>query len=285
MNLEKVTIFNIKHLRRIFNINQNSYSLDDDFFYVYDRESFIYKFLLRKQLKLIKLGKNFIGYIWFSFSTQSGVYSIYGIDINDKYINLISNDIFNSLKFNVLTYECADTQKNNLLMENLNFKKTSASILMSIKTSKRNANDTNIKFVKFKKGQDERKRCIIQNNIFERKGRVPITIADIEEEQNSSYYIDGLAFFMIVDNICIGYGQIIMSHGVHTIVNFGIIKEYRKSGYGSKFIDFLVDYCFKKSIEKLNIRVEDTNIAAVNLYKNTGFIENFRISKWQCCNF
>ncbi|WP_244832908.1 GNAT family N-acetyltransferase [Clostridium sp. BJN0001] len=284
MNLEKVTLFNIRFLRRIFNENQNCYDLDGDFFDVYNEESFIYKFLLRKQVKLIKLSKSFIGYIWLSFSSKSGCYNIYGIDINENYINLINSKLLRSLKFNILNYECIDSKKNDLIMSHLEFSKINSSILMSIKTNPRETKNDKIEFVKLIKGQDEEKRCIIQNKIFDKKGRVPISVDDILEEENSSYYIDGLSFFIVSNHKHIGYGQIILSHGVHTIVNFGIIKEYRKSGYGKKFIDFLINYCFINSIDNLNIRVEDSNIPAIKLYKCAGFSKINGISKWSYSN-
>jgi hypothetical protein len=59
--LEKLSLFNIKHFRKLYNKNENAYICDKSFFDIYDEESFIIKYIIRKQIKLFKVKKKYVG--------------------------------------------------------------------------------------------------------------------------------------------------------------------------------------------------------------------------------
>ena len=55
ISLEKLTLFNIDDFRLLYNISHNSYICDNDFFEIYDDESFVVKYIIRNQVRLFKM--------------------------------------------------------------------------------------------------------------------------------------------------------------------------------------------------------------------------------------
>lgn len=169
------------------------------------------------------------------------------------------------------------------IIKKLKTKVTKKEILMDMKTTTfyKQANASDIIFKHFKEGEDEELRCKIQNSVFYDKNRIPLNINDISDEEYEDYYIAGFGVFICKnDGQAIGYGQIILSGGEHTIVNLGILEPYRHNGYGELLVKYLINLCYKNSIKDVYIRVERNNISALSLYKKIGFREYNPIISW-----
>ena len=84
VTVEKLSLFNIESFRKLYNKKYRSYICNKDFFTIYDKESFVIKYLLRKQVRLFKLKDKCIGYIWYEESSAEdcakNIYSIYILD-------------------------------------------------------------------------------------------------------------------------------------------------------------------------------------------------------------
>ena len=89
--LEKLSLFNIKDFRKLYNKNENAYICDKSFFDIYDEESFIIKYIIRKQIKLFKVKNEYVGYVWYEYPSDEGFSNIYAIYLKDEYINLLIN--------------------------------------------------------------------------------------------------------------------------------------------------------------------------------------------------
>lgn len=73
----------------------------------------------------------------------------------------------------------------------------------------------------------------------------------------------------------------IENRNMYTIVNFGIVTKYRGKGLGKIFLSKIVEAAKNYGIEDLFIRVDSTNIKALNLYKWIGFKEVNKILVWE----
>ena len=177
----------------------------------------------------------------------------------------------NNLKFDILA-------KSNIycILKQLKSNFTKRDIIMTMKTTcfdKQGSKDKVI-FKHFKEGHDEELRCTIQNSVFYDKNRIPLIAEDISSEENEDYYINNFGVFICESNgQAIGYGQIILSDGFYTIVNLGILDDYRQQGYGELLVKYLVEFCHNNSIKDIYIRVEKRNTRALSLYKKIGFNE------------
>ena len=85
----------------------------------------------------------------------------------------------------------------------------------------------------------------------------------------------------MINNSYIGYGQIIFNREMFTIVNFGIVNDFRGIGLGKLLLHEIILYAKKSGIKNLAIRVDCTNINAINLYKWIGFKEKYKIVIWE----
>jgi ribosomal protein S18 acetylase RimI-like enzyme len=138
-----------------------------------------------------------------------------------------------------------------------------------------------VRFRHFKEGEDEQLRCTIQNSVFAAEDRVPLVPEDISFEEYEDYYIKNFGVFIYNNNgQAIGYGQIILNRGLYTMVNIGVINNYRRQGYGELLVKYLVEFCYNNSIKNIYIRVERKNTKALSLYNKVGFRECKSIFTW-----
>ncbi|MCE5219722.1 MAG: GNAT family N-acetyltransferase [Clostridium sp.] len=280
---EKLSLFNIEHFRKLYNKNENAYICDKSFFDIYDEESFIMKYIIRKQIKLFKVKNEYVGYIWYECPSNQGFSNIYAIYLKDEYIELLNSKILSFFNINNFKFDMSANSKASRIMKKLNFNVNSKNILMKMKTINFNNkfNENKVIFKHFKEGQDEELRCKIQNLVFNEKNRIPITVGDICCEQNEEYYIKNFGVFICKDNgQAMGYGQIIFNKGTYTIVNLGILSEYRNQGYGEMLVKYLIELCFKNSIQNVYIRVDKNNHKALSLYNKIGFREYESFITW-----
>lgn len=273
--LEKLSLMNIDSFRQIYDKSEDSYVCEKSFFEIYDHESFIVKFIIRKQIKLLRYDEKLIGYIWHEYPISNKFTRIYAFSIDEKYIDMLETDTFKIMNKTQLIYDIIQNYKHDKLMEKLNFNLKSQIILMNLNLSnfkiKTISNLGNLSFKHFKCGKDELLRCDTQNAIFEEDKRVLLTVEDIKEEEKEDYFLEDYSVFLNLDDETIGYGQVILYKGKYTVVNFGIKEEYRGYGYGEKLITYLLNFCKINKLSEIYIRVEKSNIGAVALYRKVGF--------------
>ncbi|NRY05816.1 hypothetical protein [Clostridium beijerinckii] len=169
--LEKLSLFNMNHFRRLYNRSEDAYSCDKSFFEIYDDESFIVKYIIRKQIRLFRVNSEYVGYIWYEYPSYNGFSNIYSIYLKDEYIHLINSKILSFFNASAFKFDMLANSKASFIMKKLNFDVNSNNILMKIRTRniKNNFYENRVFFKHFKEGQDEELRCRIQNSVLMKK--------------------------------------------------------------------------------------------------------------------
>jgi ribosomal protein S18 acetylase RimI-like enzyme len=281
--LEKLSLFNIDYFRKLYDRSEDAYICDKSFFEIYDEESFIIKYIIRKQIKLFKVKNEYVGYIWYENPSSEYFSNIYAIYLKDEYIDLLNSKILSFFNISAFKFDMLASSKAYSIMKKLNFNMNSNSILMKMKSVNYSNElyDKRIFFRHFKQGQDEELRCNIQNSVFNEKSRIPLAVEDIVREEEEYYYIDNFGVFICNnDGQAIGYGQIIFNKGLHTIVNLGILSAYREQGYGELLVKYLINLSYANSIKNIYLRVERSNVKALALYNKIGFKEYQSFVTW-----
>ncbi|WP_297423778.1 N-acetyltransferase [Clostridium sp.] len=281
--LEKLSLFNINHLRKLYNRNEDAYICGRSFFEIYDEESFLIKYVIRKQIKLFKVDNEYVGYIWYENPCERGYSTIYSIYLKDEYVELLTSKVLSFFNTKNFKFEMMDNSRSSKIMQKLKFNINSKNILMhlNLKDHKYKRAGSGIFFRHFKEGEDEELRCKIQNSVFNEKNRIPLTVEDVYNEEKEEYYINNFGVFICnKEGRAVGYGQIIFSKGLYTIVNLGILGEYRQQGFGEMLVNYLIEFCHKNSIKDVYIRVDRNNFKALSLYKKIGFKEYQSFVTW-----
>ncbi|WP_297714498.1 GNAT family N-acetyltransferase [Clostridium sp.] len=307
--LERLSSHNFENFKTLNLERFSKENYDKNFFEYYENEKFFLKIFLKKFVKLFIYNKKVIGYIWYEVPVEIPV-RVWSLYVKEEYLDLLSPNILNNFNNTILSYETCDDKTNNEMLSKLGFKKVKPSILMSmnledynktqkinnlISSLKNNINllktinllyNYNIKEVKISiekviLNRDEELRCKLQNSIFSASTRVPLEVEDIESDIEQEYYIKDLSLFIKVDNIAIGYGQIIYNRDMYTVVNFGILNEFRHYGFGKILLNHLIQAAKNMNIYDLYIRVEETNYNALKLYNWIGFTPKSIINRWE----
>jgi len=72
---------------------------------------------------------------------------------------------------------------------------------------------------------------------------------------------------------CLG-GNLIKTKHIGTIVGFGVLPEFTKSGVGTALMNKLVNWAKKESlIERLEVSLYSDNYKVLKLYKKLGFVQ------------
>jgi len=249
-------------------------NLNRDFFAFYNDLNFIQKHFIKRSVKLLKSNGTYTGYIWIN-NDSDNYYKIESINANEN-INLAQNLrtlIRSFAKKNIFFYECEKNDFNYKILKDLGFMKKQGAIEMC--SMLENNFDfkipESISIKKFKSNLDERKRCYLQNKIFKTDDRIPLSVQDIYFDESQEYYFEDGSYFIKLGNQEIGYGQLIMNNYVPTIVNFGILDEFRGHGYGKAFIKFFLRLAADKNLDNVFIKVDYSNKIAFNLYSSVGF--------------
>ena len=298
--LEKLTVDNMENFKKLYCENFKLKSYNKDFFKCYENQNFLVKFLYRKYIKLIKYNNIYIGYIWYENSYDNYV-KVWALYIDPKYKEKLNINILSFFNNNYLAYEEIEREENDLILKTLGFVKNGYTILLSMNTKdfdyktnnyilnynreklmiKLLSNNIDFSFRKFIKGKDEKLRCELQNDIFNKWNRMPLNVGDIYADMAQDYYLDEFSFLGVLNKIPIGYGQIIFNRNMYTIVNFGIISNFRSLGLGRIFLNEIINSAKVNKINDLYIRVDSENIAAINLYKSIGFKEETKVILWE----
>ncbi|HBJ1648886.1 MULTISPECIES: N-acetyltransferase [Clostridium] len=278
--IEKLSLKNLNYFKTLQEEANDKYINNKDFFELYNDKSFITKYIKRREIKLFKYNNKYIGYLWMQYPL-SDVIKILSLYVSDYYINFMSKELTNVFKNKTLNFDVVDSNITYDIMTKLNFTRIRSTSLMKMRTSNCSFNfNKDVNFKVFTKKEDENLRCFIQNSVFKDNDRIPLVPYDIKLEEEEDYYINDLCVFIMIGNIAIGYGQVISNKDIYTIVNVGILEEYRKNGYGKMLIQYLIYLCYKKHISQITINVDVNNYKALNLYKKIGFSEYGKISTW-----
>ncbi|MCS6105305.1 GNAT family N-acetyltransferase [Clostridium botulinum] len=278
--IEKLSLKNLNYFKTLQEEANDKYINNKDFFELYNDKSFITKYIKRREIKLFKYNNKYIGYLWMKYPL-SDVIKILSLYVSDYYINFMSKELTNVFKNKTLNFDVVDSNITYDIMTKLNFTRIRSTSLMKMRTSNCSFNfNKDVNFKVFTKKEDENLRCFIQNSVFKDNDRIPLVPYDIKLEEEEDYYINDLCVFIMIGNIAIGYGQVISNKDIYTIVNVGILEEYRKNGYGKMLIQYLIYICYKKHISQITINVDVNNYKALNLYKKIGFNEYGKISTW-----
>lgn len=307
--LERLSSNNFENFKTLNLERFSKENYDKNFFEYYENEKFFLKVFLKKFVKLFTYNKTVIGFIWYEVPVEIPV-RVWSLYIKPEYLNLISSKTLSSFNNTVLSYETLDDEIANETLLRLGFKKVRPSILMDMDLSNyskekevnilitslkynnellqklnllynANMKEIKISIEKVALKKDEELRCKLQNSIFSSSTRIPLEIEDIESDIEQDYYIEDLSLFIKVNNISIGYGQIIYNKDMYTVVNFGILKDFRGYGFGKILLNYLIKKAKDSKIDKLFIRVEESNYKALKLYNWIGFSPKTIINIWE----
>lgn len=78
-------------------------------------------------------------------------------------------------------------------------------------------------------------------------------------------------YVLTQDGTPIGQTQLTFMDDMAYISGFGILPEYRRQGYGLKFLQRLEQLLAARSVTKLTLQVSDQNKTALSLYRKDGF--------------
>ncbi|WP_315081278.1 GNAT family N-acetyltransferase [uncultured Clostridium sp.] len=278
--IEKLSLKNLKYFKTLQEEANDKYINNKDFFELYNEQSFVVKYMKRKEIKLFKYENKYIGYLWMQYPLAE-VIKILSLYVSDYYIDFVSKELINTFKNKTLNFDVVDSNITYDIMTKLNFSPIRATSLMKMRTSNCKFDfKKNINFKIFTQREDESLRCFIQNSVFRDNDRIPLVPYDIKLEEEEDYYINDLCVFIMIGNVAIGYGQVISKKDLYTIVNVGILDDYRKKGYGEILIKYLIYLCYKRHVSHVTINVDVNNYKALNLYKKIGFEEYGKITTW-----
>lgn len=72
----------------------------------------------------------------------------------------------------------------------------------------------------------------------------------------------------------VGYIGVWNICGAADIIDVAVLKEFRRLGIGSMLISKMTKICREKDVFEINLEVRVSNLAARELYKKSGFVEN-----------
>lgn len=232
------------------------------------------KILLGKNIKYIKSGKDYIGFMWFS-KLQHQCYKIHCIKVIPQFNDYVYYKelfkLFNS-SANILISDNNNLQRDLLI--NMGFQVTKTIVEMKLSLNNifiEENNDEEISFRLLEDGKDEQSRCFIQNKVFNSLNRQAIDEEDIQYEKLQKHYIHEGCVFISKNGVDIGYGQLIYKDSKMYIANFGILPGYRGAGYGKKLLVHLLTIATKHKVHHIYLRCDEENKDALRLYTSQGF--------------
>lgn len=278
---DKLNKDNFENFYILLNERKELIPYQPDFYEYYKNKTIFQRFFIKKLVRLLVYNNEYIGYVWFdSYSRKSA--RIKDMYVKPEYIKYVNSNTFKIIKSNIIICETFESDYSVELCRALDLDRYKNTELMILRNADNNSYTykTDAIFRPYIIKRDQKLRKNIQNKIFNSDGREPITTADIAYEEEQEYFIYDLCCFIKAQNNEIGYGQIIISRGTYSIVNLGIIENYRNKGYGHDLVIKLIELANKKGITELFIRVEESNNIAKKLYESLGFNEVGKISNW-----
>lgn len=91
-----------------------------------------------------------------------------------------------------------------------------------------------------------------------------LNISDSPFRKRIGYYID---------DVIVGYLIYDLLYDRVEIVNIYVLDKYRNNKIGTLLLKYLVDLCEKNNIINITLEVKVSNVYALNLYNNFGFVK------------
>lgn len=266
----------IRDIIKLKKLNTNKYNGKYSFFSEYKGN--IITYVIKNKCLFIRNNEKIKGIILIRDDIKE-VYFIPGSDKSISFFNLIYI-LKNRLKLLGYTLQINHRNLNTEIYKKYFSVDISKNIKLMHRGLKSKGNiivpmdNKNVDICNMKIGQDELKRVYLQNKIFQdNEGRKSLTVEEVIYEENGSRFLKDLCFFLVVDDVQCGYGQIILSNNRFMLVNFGIISEYRGKGLSKYFLSSIINLCRNHGIRELYLSVDNNNIKAINLYNKLGFKE------------
>ncbi len=254
-------------------------SLNEDFLGIYSRSSLFNKIQYKAGARLLFKENEPIVFIW--CETRNGISKIRSIIPFEGFYDLSYQDLLEVipsftnalpiyLEISKFEYEMNGPDDHERILEIMGFQHNRGIITMQLDLSNLKESKEHIKIKHFKV-DDVKKRVELQNKIFHSKYRIPINSTDILLEISKKSYLPNFAFFCLLDEEYIGFGQITKSKTKYYLVNFGIIPEYRGKGLSKLFLHEILNAVKKEAIQRLYLDVSSNNEPAVKIYRDAGF--------------
>ncbi|GIM30644.1 N-acetyltransferase [Clostridium polyendosporum] len=272
----------LKDIKKL-SVNSKRFSiLNENFYNHFTSLSIVKKIFIGSKVKLFTYNKSIIGYMWYE-EMYNKAYIIRDLVVNSDYEYNVKLSLKDYFKKALFIYECINEKNNNKVLVSLGFNERNETYLL-VKENICNESEIDIEGVCFEcfiRNKHEYIRCDLQNSIFEAETRVPLSVEDIFFDEIQEYYLDDCSILMKLNHKYIGYGQIICSNNMYTIVNLGIISEFRGLGYSKMLVRNLINIANKKGIDKIYIRVNKNNQIARRLYESLEFKYINKIITWE----
>lgn len=279
-NLNK---YDIKLFLKLNNSRKKFNKLNKDFISVYSDCNSIHQLILRKKIKVLKKNHEFKGYIWTENSSKN-IVKINSMSVLEKENSIEGYKyLLNSIKSpSLISYECIKNPYNYYVLESLGFNRIKGYMEMEVLINEPIEINflEEISFKQLIKGKDENLRLHLQNEIFKSEDRIPLDIGDIYYDEIQNYYLEDSSIFIKLNDIFMGYGQVIFKEGIHQIINFGILKNFQNKGFGTVFMKHLLNLIYSKGYNRARIKVDLFNYPAIAMYKRLGFEEIEEYSSW-----
>lgn len=278
--------YNLKYLVSLNSKRYNFNKLNMDFMDEFKKDNMLKKIMIKRNVHLLKYDNKYIGFIWIRKENQKETYNINCIEMcNEFFLDVNTYNLllksFKSAK--TFIYKCEKNLYNYEILKGLNFEEVEGSFELEINLKKyfELKHFENIKVEMLVKSKEEEIRCYIQNEVFHKDGRIPISVDDIYYDETQNYYVDDGSLFIKLNDEAIGYGQLIFKDGRPFVVNFGLLSKYRGKGYGRYLLQYILNYIKSIGYEKAYINVDIENFVAINLYKSVGFVESKECCLWK----
>ena len=93
------------------------------------------------------------------------------------------------------------------------------------------------------------------------------------EKLMEDFYNPLINFFILVEHDILGYMILWIDEDKAQINSFVIVEEFRKKGYGTYFLESIIQKMTEEGIIDLTLEVRPSNKDALNLYTKLGFKE------------
>lgn len=176
-------------------------------------------------------------------------------------------------------YTTIDKEENRSLLTDMGFTYRKGLLRMRRKLDSIPKISQNVEIKRFQI-EDIKARVELQNQIFDNKYRVPLSVTDVLLEISKRTYIPELSFFLMEEDQYVGYGQINRQEDCYFLVNFGIAPEYRGKGKSRDFLYAILSKAKSLDIQEVYLDVNVDNFRAKSLYLSSGFQEENSTCTW-----
>lgn len=87
---------------------------------------------------------------------------------------------------------------------------------------------------------------------------------------NFSYFDKESGYLVVINKKVVGFASVSYKRSVPNI-QYGILKEYRRLGYGTLILDKLTDSLFDEGYSRVELLISPKNVASYELAKKVGY--------------